>query len=63
MRIKNFNDEPISPKRIKMNKLLKDNGERKKRKYDKSIHKDMRIPVEIHKSNKNFSVIVQPKNS
>ena len=37
--------------------------ERKRRMFDKRIHEDMRIPVDIHQTNKKFSVTVQPKNA
>ena len=46
-----------------MNALFKTNDERKRRRYDNSIHKAMIIPVDINQTNKKFSVIVQPKNS
>ena len=58
-RIKDFNDEPHSPQiiklvssQIKINSLFKTNDERKRRKYDKRIHKAMIITVEINKKNK-----------
>ena len=50
----------ISPKnqkissQIKMNKLFKTTDEIKVRICDKSIHKAMRIPVEIHQTNKHY---------
>ena len=47
--------------RIIMNKSFKNNDERKRKICDKSIHKGMRIPVDIHHNNKKFSVTVQPK--
>ena len=45
-----------------MNTLFKTNDERKRRRCDKSIHKVMRNPVEIHKTKKKFSVTFQTKN-
>ena len=66
--IKDFNDEPHFPERIKlissqieMNKLFKTNYERKIRRCDKSIHKAKIIIFHIHKDNKQLSVTVQPK--
>ena len=41
-----------------MNTLFKNNDEIKRIRYEKSIHKAMRIPVDIHKTNKKFSVTV-----
>ena len=46
-----------------MNKLFKTSDEKKRRRCDKSIHKDMRIPGDIHQTNKKFAVTVQPKNA
>ena len=69
LRIKDFNDGPHFHGRIKllsyqiqMNTLFNTNVE-KKRRYDKSIHKPMIIPVEIHQTKEKFSVTVQPKNT
>ena len=63
MRIKYFNDFPEGIKllssQIQINMLFKANDEIKIRRCDKSIHKDVRIPVGIHQTNKMFSVIVQ----
>ena len=36
---------------------------RKRRRCDRKIHKDMRIPVDIHERNKKFTVTVQLKNA
>ena len=41
--------------------LFKTNDERKRSKCDKSIHKTVIIPVEIHQNNKKLYVTVQPK--
>ena len=60
-RIKDFNDEPHSPQIIKLvssqiniNSLFNTNYERKIRKCDKRIHKDMIITVEINQTNKSY---------
>ena len=37
-----------------MNTLLKNNDERKRGIFDKSIHKALRIPIDIHETNKNY---------
>ena len=70
MSIKDFNDKPHFPERveliscqIQMNTLLKTNYERKRVKCYRSIHKAIRIPVDIHKNNKRFYVTVKPKNA
>ena len=59
MRIKDFNDEPHFPERIKlisneiiMNMMFKTNDERKRRRCDKIIHKATIIPAGIHQNNK-----------
>ena len=41
--------------------LYKTNDERKRVICDKSIHKYMIISVDVHQTNKKFSVTVQPK--
>ena len=46
-----------------MNTLFKTNDERKGRTCNKSIHKAMIIPVDIHQTNKKLYVKVQPKNA
>ena len=46
-----------------MNTLFNTNDERKRKICDKIIHKAMIIPVDIHQTNKKFSVTVQPKNA
>ena len=46
-----------------MNTLFKTNYERKIRICDRSIHKAMRIHIEINKTNKKFCVTFQPKNA
>ena len=46
-----------------MNILSKNNDEIKRSRCDRSIHKAMIIPVDIHQTNKKFSVTVQPKNA
>ena len=46
-----------------MNTLFKTNDERKRRIFDRSIHKAMIIIVDVHQTNKKFSVTVQPKNA
>ena len=68
--IKDFNDEPHFPQKIElissqiqMNTLYKNNDEIKRRRFDKSIHKAMRIPVYIHQTNKTFAVTVQQKHA
>ena len=68
-RIKDFNDKPHFPKRIKlvsskieMNSLFKTNYERKRSICDKSINKAMRIPVDSHQTNKRLYVTVQQKH-
>ena len=60
LRIKDFNDKPYFSKkielissRIQMNTLFKNNDEIKRSGCDKSIHKAMRITVDIHQTNKN----------
>ena len=70
MGIKDFNDKPHFPGKIKLisiqiqtNTLFKANDERKRRRYDKITHKAMRIPVDINQTNKKFSITVQPKNA
>ena len=67
-RIKDFNDEPHFPERIKLvsgqikiNMLFKTNDEIKISRCDQSIHKAMIIPVDIHQTNKKFSVTFNPK--
>ena len=42
--------------------LFKAKYEIKRRIYDKIIYKAMKIPVELHQTNKYFYVIVKPKN-
>ena len=66
----NINDEPHFPKSIKlisspieMNTLFKTGYEKKRRKWDKSIHKAIIITIDIHQTNKKFSVIFQQKNA
>ena len=68
--IKDFNDEPHFPikrilisSRIQMNKLFKNNDKIKISICDKSIHKAIRITVDIHQTNKRLFVKVQPKNT
>ena len=46
-----------------MNRLFKTDGERNRRRCGKIIHKAMRIPVDIHKTNKKFSITVQSNNA
>ena len=46
-----------------MNTLFKTNNKIKIRGCDKSIHKDMRIPVDTHQMNNKFSDTIQPKNT
>ena len=53
----------IISSQIKINMLFKINDARKRRMFDRKIHKAMRIPVEIHEINQNFIVTVQPKNA
>ena len=53
----------IISSQIKINMLFKINDARKRRMFDRKIHKAMRIPVEIHEINKKFTITVQPKNA
>ena len=46
-----------------MNMSFKTKHVIKRRIWDKKIHKDMRITVDIHERNKNFTATVQPKNA
>ena len=46
-----------------MNTLFKTNDEINRSMCDKSIHKAMKIPVDICQTNKKLSVTVQPKNT
>ena len=46
-----------------MNTLFKTNDEIKRRRCDKIIHKAMRITVDIHQTNKKFSITVQSNNA
>ena len=48
---------------IKIDMLFKAKDVRKGRICDRKIHKDMKIPVDIHERNKKFIVTVQPKNA
>ena len=41
--------------------LFHANYETKIRKYDKNIHKAVRITIGIHQTNEKFSITVQPK--
>ena len=43
--------------------LFNTKNERKIRRCDKSIHKAMIVTVDVHQTNKKFSIIVQPKFS
>ena len=59
LKIKDFNDEPhfsyilkLISSQIQINKLLKTNYEWKRSIFDISIHKAMRIPVDVHKKMK-----------
>ena len=45
------------------NTVFKKNDKKKNYICDKIVHKDIRIPVNIHQMNKNFSDTVQPKNA
>ena len=46
-----------------MNTFVNNTDGRKRSKYDRNIHKGMRIPVDIYQTNKKFFVTVQPKNA
>ena len=46
-----------------MNILFKNNNERKIRRCDINIHKDMQITVNLYQKNRKFFVTVQPKNA
>ena len=46
-----------------MNMLFKTKDEIKRRRFDRNIHKAMRIPVDIHETNKKFTITVQPKTA
>ena len=46
-----------------MNILFKTKDETKRIIFDKNIHKDIRVHFDIHKTNKKFTVTVQPKNT
>ena len=46
-----------------MNMLFKTKDEINRRRCDRNIHKTMRIPVDIHDTNKRFTVTVQPNNA
>ena len=46
-----------------MSKLFNANDKIKMKRCDRSIHKAMIIHVDIHQTNKKFSVTVQPKNA
>ena len=48
---------------IQMDTLFKSDDEINTRRCDKSIHKATRITVDIHQTNKNLYVTVQPKNA
>ena len=68
LRIKDLNDEPHLPNKkqlissqIKMYMLFKTKDVRKRRKFDRKIHKAVRITVDINEKNKRFTVTVQPK--
>ena len=43
--------------------LFNTDDERKRRRCDRSIHRNMGINAYINQTNKNFSVTVQPKNA
>ena len=46
-----------------MNMLFKTKDEIKRRRFDRNIHKAMRIPVDIHETKKNSTVTVQQNNA
>ena len=46
-----------------MNMLFKNNYIIKIRKYDRKIHKSVRIPVDVYQVNKKLCVIVKPKHA
>ena len=48
---------------IKMKTMFKNNYGRKRRKYDKNIHKSMRITCGIFQTNNKLFVVIHPKNS
>ena len=48
---------------IQMNMLFQTKDERKIRISDSNIHKAMGIPVDIHETNENLTVIVQQQNA
>ena len=43
--------------------LFKTKDVRKRRRCDINVHKAIRIPVDIHQTNKTFSVTFQPKDA
>ena len=49
--------------KIQMNALFKNSYGIKIRKYDRNIHKAMKITVDIQQTNKKLFVIVQPKSA
>ena len=55
--------EKLIPDRIKMNMSFKTKYVRKRRIWDRKIHKTMIIPVDVHERNKKFTVTVWPKNA
>ena len=58
-----FPIKKVISSQIKMNILFKTKDVRKRKLCDRKIHKAMRIPIDIHETNKKFTVTVQPKNS
>ena len=61
--MKNIFPIKIISSQIKMKMLFKAEDVRKRRIFDRKIHKAMIIPFEIHERNKAFIVTIQPKNA